>query len=1157
MSYSFIVGGSCTRKTSIAIDELIKSACKEKNRTHIVLVPEQYTMQVQKEIFKRHPKKSSFNIDVLSFNRLYLKVFKELSLEVEGVLDDVSKSIVLRKIAKENEKDLKVWKDKFGKYGFLEKFKSLISELEQYNISLLELENILSNKDKIKNDLLYSKLKDIHLIYKAFIDFSKNKHISNENILNVLAKYIHKSKFLKDSYIVYDAFTGFSKAQENVISELLLLAKKNIFIVTARTENLDKKNCDIDNVKFDEDSLFCMSYKMARNISKIANKLSIKKEESIYLEKSCFKSSSLEHLEKNFLKENKEVIDTRDDIEVVATKNKEEEVKYVVNKINYLIKKEDYRYSDIAIFTGDLESYADKFRSRFIEEKIPYHIDDNIKISNNILIDFIISIFELVSNNYSYASVLRYLKNPLNSSFFSIKDISSFDNYLYCSGINTYHKLSKKFSYLPKTYQGVDLERLESIRDIILETSKGFKTLYKKNKEKISIKKILNEYRRVFKNLNIEKKLEEIAESYFKDEAEKFREYSLIYDEVLKIFDKMEFLLQDEELEKKEFIDIFKASISELKLGIIPQNEEMIFVGDIIRSRINRRKAVFILGLNEGSIPKVSDKYSLVSDRDKKILSEEFDLNLSNDSEKDLYEQKYYCYLNFTKPNEKLYLSFSRLDDNLESLSSSSMLEEILKLYKNIKVEEYESSSLINSYKELEEYLVKNIETKDFYEFIKDKKNISYKILEKYKSFKDIFNYEYKAENIEEFCDFIFGKKLKASVSSLETYAACPYKYFLSYGFMLNERKEYSLGALDVGNLVHASLEYIFKERIKKGDKYFLSSLLKDNNKKLNEIVNQIIEKDEFAMYLGEAKNKYLISRVLDLLALNIKIFDSQLRGGKFEVKEIERVFKDEIKLLENKYLELVGKIDRIDTYNAFDDFDEMSEIDSKKDYEALKVIDYKTGSSKFSEKLALAGLRMQLVFYLGMYMKLYKEEYKKNIEAGAVFYTNLSEKFIKKEKFSEEVKKIEEERNEKLEEKDLEKIAEFIILEENKPEGIINKKPRIIKALDRGLFNDESKESKLIGLSVNKKEDENNNVSWEVKSNKKSKELFSSEEIGELIEKVNSKIKELGENILSGKIDICPISEVKYSCKYCSYSSICSFDKSIKGFKSRKVEEE
>ena len=104
------------------------------------------------------------NIDVLSFGRLAYRVFEEVGQDARVVLDDEGKNLVLRKIAGECEKDLKVFKGNLKKQGYISEVKSVLSEFAQYGVDFERLDDFM--KEVPPESYLHYKLDDIELYMK-------------------------------------------------------------------------------------------------------------------------------------------------------------------------------------------------------------------------------------------------------------------------------------------------------------------------------------------------------------------------------------------------------------------------------------------------------------------------------------------------------------------------------------------------------------------------------------------------------------------------------------------------------------------------------------------------------------------------------------------------------------------------------------------------------------------------------------------------------------------------------------------------------------------------------------------------------------------------------------------------------------------------------
>ncbi len=186
-------------------------------------------MQTQKEIVSLHPSFGVMNIDIVSFKRLAYRIFEELAVVNPQVLDDMGKSMVLRKVAADKKKNLVFYKEHLSKAGFISQLKSMLSVLYQYGITPDML------KEKIPENLspvLAQKLSDITVVYEGFKDYIEGKFITSEEILDVLCNVLPKSELIKNSVITLDGYTGFTPVQYRILELFFRYSKKVMITVT-------------------------------------------------------------------------------------------------------------------------------------------------------------------------------------------------------------------------------------------------------------------------------------------------------------------------------------------------------------------------------------------------------------------------------------------------------------------------------------------------------------------------------------------------------------------------------------------------------------------------------------------------------------------------------------------------------------------------------------------------------------------------------------------------------------------------------------------------------------------------------------------------------------------------------------------------------------
>ena len=267
MSLQLILGGSGSGKTTCLYDAVIQASIKNPQQQYYVLVPEQFTMQAQKDVVARHPAHGTMNIDVVSFQRLAYRIFEELAVENLQILDDMGKSMVLRKVAAEKSRQLVLFRGHLNQAGFVSQLKSMLSEFYQYGIGPEQLREMAA---AAKTPLLKQKLEDFALVFEGFRQFIAGHYVTTEEVLEVLCRILPQSQLIKDSVIALDGYTGFTPVQYRLAELFMAYAKQVIVTVTADPEVDLYGSMGMQN-------LFFMSRQMAVRLSKLAEKNQVKK----------------------------------------------------------------------------------------------------------------------------------------------------------------------------------------------------------------------------------------------------------------------------------------------------------------------------------------------------------------------------------------------------------------------------------------------------------------------------------------------------------------------------------------------------------------------------------------------------------------------------------------------------------------------------------------------------------------------------------------------------------------------------------------------------------------------------------------------------------------------------------------------------------------
>lgn len=938
MAYRFIVGAAGSGKTTRAIDYLFESVKSNPDLTHLYIVPEQFTLSTQRALVDRHENHSVMDINILSFNRLAFYVFKELGTESANVLEETGKTLIIRKLLSDKASSLNILSDYVSNYGYINEIKSIISEFMQYKVTPEKLAEI--NTDSVKNGLLYEKLKDIGIIYEAFLEAIRGEYTTPELMLDLLSEKVSESKLLKDAVIVFDGFTGFTPIQNEIVRKLLDISKELIFTITIEKEAL--------NNTISKDELFFMSKNYMSQIREASSLVGHQKENDIIILN-----------EKRYPR----------NVEILELSNPKEELLYTASKIKDLVMN-GLRYKEIAVLCANQEIYEPYIKSIFEEYNIPVFIDKSATLTTHPLINLLLNTQRIITNNFLPKDVISFIKTGLT-------DVEPFycdmlENYLNATGIRGFKAYSNDFKKRPFSLSDNELCDYNREKDVFIAPLKVLYEKYKNKNSKYLVHDMNVSIYEFMETMKIEDKL------YQNEESD-------IYNLVIEVLEKCESFLGKELMTFKDYMDTIITGISSSKLKGLPKSSDMIVFGDTVRTRLENINTLITIGANDGVLPSISSPAGILNENDRSRLLN-MDLSLSPLERERQFEGSFYMYLMETIPYENLILTYSAVSLGGDELRPSFVIKEIAT---RNKISFSKGEVLLNSRSNLKKELTNLLNTYQNNDIEDDEKLIS--VL-------SYFN-RYEKDVYEAIKDFVFSSKdedplsesllreidnylIQGSVSRLESYSRCSYAYYLNYILSLKEKPEYGLKPMDIGNIYHEGL-YAFFTLLKGQD------VLEINDTNKERLIDEAMEIayskiQDYADYDTPIHN-YEKGKIKETLYLNIntlidQIKKSDFRPTSFEVSLSEILSKEDLiyELSNGTKLKLNGKIDRIDTKE-------------NEDSVLIKVIDYKTGSNDFSINKLNAGLQIQLIYYLNAKVK---EQIKKNPEKrvipAAFFYYHI-----------------------------------------------------------------------------------------------------------------------------------------------------------------------
>ena len=1089
MSLRIIYGRAGTGKSEYCYREIAEKI-KADNQI-LIITPEQFSFTAEKKLMEAIDANAVFNAEVVTLSRMAYRVINEIGGRTETNLSKCGKAMLIYSILNNNKKELKLIGKNDENVDMLD---TAITEFKKHGISIEQLKQEI---DKQEDIYLKNKLTDLSLVYEGFENQLSGKYIDETDLLTILAENIENTDMFNNQYIYIDEFAGFTKQEYQIIEKLILVANQVTVTICIDELNIPKNpNTDI----------FYSNENTVNKLFEIAQNCGTKVEEIKLENKYRFKSNELKHLEEN-LYENRphKYTNSVENIKLFLAKNQYSEIEEVAKNILKLVRDNGYRYKDISIITKNIANYSSLARAIFDKYDIPIFIDENRDLNQNIIIQYILSVLEIFTKNWSYESVFNYIK----TGFSNIEEDEIFKLEKYCLkwGIKQ-NKWKKEFTY--GKYEEKDkteIERLERIRKDIVNPIMKLKSDIDNDKTAEGISKSIYKFL-VEENIaeKINKKIEELEKV---GQVDLVKEYQSSLQTILDILDEIVLVFSDDKMTIDKYAQILKVGFKNSNLTKIPGTQDQVIMGDVDRSRSHKVKAIFIIGLNDGEFPSVHKDEGFLNDLDRETLKQD-GIELAKGTIENLYEDNFNIYKAFSIAEEKLYLLYSSSDVQGKALRPSMLINKIKKIYPMLQEESdviETKAEVLNKKTTYDELIIQLSKLKEqdeidkvwyyVYDYYKKDTEWNTKLEQNLKG----LNYTNIPEKIEQTnIDKLYGNTLVTSISKLERYRSCPFSYYLQYGLKIKPEEELKIQTLNTGTFIHEIIDEFFEAVREAGIK-----LAEITDEQLAEIINKIIDEklkqSQNYIFTSTAKYRALVVRLKKIIQKALKYIIGTLVQSRFEVLGTEVEFGENGKykpirltLEDGKRIEIIGKIDRIDTAQS-------------EDGRYLRIIDYKSSAKNIDLNEVYAGLQIQLLTYLDAACK------EEDLMPAGVLYFSMLEQMIKADKRMEQ---------EEIEEK---------IRANFKMKGLILADVNVVKLHDKKL---EKGSSALVPAYIDKE----GNLSEKKTSG------VTAEQFEELQKYMYIVIKQISKEILGGNIDLKPYyKDKKTPCKYCDYKSVCGFN--------------
>jgi ATP-dependent helicase/nuclease subunit B len=1174
MSIRYMIGRAGSGKSMRCLNE-ISDQLKEQPEGSplILLVPEQATFQAEHALVSSPELQGMIRAQVLSFHRLAWRIMQEQGGTARLPIDDTGKKLLLYGILHKRKDELRLFHSASEQMGFVDRVNELFTELKRYCVSAERLaEHELRSASQIGGSgLLQDKLHDLRLVYQDYEQELSRQYLDGEDYLTLLAEQIQASDYLKHASIWIDGFHGFTPQEFAVLEQLMEHAKQvTIALCLDRAWEAGDEPDELDVFHPTARTMIQLQEIAARQGMKNPEIIHLDSANP----PRFVESPALQHLENAFehrIGGGKHTFDMdaangraiEDMLVLKEAVHRRAEVDGAVRDIVRLVQKEGVRYRDIAIMVRNMESYNDLLRSTLTDYEIPHFFDEKRAVLHHPLVEFIRSAVEIVQHNWHYDAVFRCVKTDLLLPFTMLAQMENEDpsdqvgkaahtlheqramfdrleNYVLAFGIRGYKWTDgKPWSYrinagldTPPRQEGNEedsyLQQIQISRDWVVKPLQAFEQSVKQAK---TIKQQVESLYQLLLDVGAADKLDAWSHTALQaGKPDKAREHGQLWNNVMDMLDQLVETMGEEKVAFELFAGLMDTGLESMKLSLVPPAMDQILIGSMDRTRSSGIKYAYLLGANDGIIPAQMQENGVLTEGEREILQQS-GMPMADGSERKLLDEAFIIYTSLTVPSRRLWLSYPLADEEGKMLLPSELIRQIRSLFPQLKpallyaepspeMEPQEQFNYISHPSQALSYMAVRMKHWmqggriddlwwDAYNWFAERPEWFPKL---HAVVKGLLYTNRETSLSPASSRMLYGTHLRASVSRMEKFVACPFSHFVSHGLRLQERRVYKLDAPDIGQLFHAAIsEFALRLQQEQVDWGSLSEeACMDRSGK---IVDELAPKLQGEILLSSSRFQYIARKLKQVVGKTAVMLSEHARRGEFVPLRLEIDFgpgKDipalTLQLDNGCTMEIIGRIDRLDCAEG-----EKGIL--------LRVIDYKSSQTNLSLSEVYYGLSLQMLTYLDVVLT-HAEQWL-GIEAlpAGVLYFHVHNPMLHLANALDA------------------EAVEKALRKRFKTRGLITADADVAQRMDNELKHTAG-HSELIPVAL-----------------KKDGSFYSSSSVATeaqwqtLRKYVRTQIKQIGTSITEGHVEIAPYRiGKKAACQQCSYRAVCQFDPLYEG---------
>ena len=982
MKTCFLLGPAGSGKTYLCLEEIRAALAREpdpeKGGPLILIAPKQATFQLERQLLAASGLAGFSRLQILSFDRLAQYVFTRLGEAAPPLLSGEGRLMVLRALLHHHAGELKLFSASARRYGFAQELGTLLAELQQQQFTPAKLRSLAAN-EKLRRELR-DKLLDLALILEHYQQWLRQHDLQDANcLLDAAAERLQREPSptprhpLRIAGLWLDGFAEMTPQELTLLAALSPFCEKATLAFCLETEPTQTESW------LSIWSAIGKTYQQCRQrIAAIpGNEIVVETLRRTPGESRFVPDSDLALLEETWslpISHDPERQPNR--LGLIACPTPEAEAIHAAREILQFVRAGN-RFRDCAVLVRSLEGYHKPLARILAQYEIPYFLDQRENVAHHPLAELTRNALRTVAFDWRHDDWFAALK----CGFAPVPE----------AAIDDLENQALEFGWRGKQWrEPLAEERFEATRLAVLPPFEAFYQAARQCDFAPSGQQLAEGIRELWQALEVEAVLDRWNQEQAALPAEQrptLSPHDTVWDQMNSWLDNLALAFPRESLPLKDWLPVLEAGLGNLTIGVIPPALDEVLVGAIDRARNPDLKFALILGVNEAIFPAAPAAPAILTNADRAELEAQ-NMALAYQALDQIARERYLGYIACTRAHECLLLSFSRQGANGKTLNPSPFIAHIQRLFPKLKVQEFNPDPAA----------LAPIHPGELIPQLVSAPAASWQPHPRLQALQKILTglQEPAAqENLSpEQAGRLYGQTLGTSVSRLEEFAACPFKFFMRSGLRANERKQFELDARERGNFQHDVLKE-FHDGLKRNGQRWRDITPQTARDQIGVIADRLMGQHRDGLLQSSAATAFagqtLKSALQDFVELIVTWMHSQYDfdpvaaeigfGGKEDTLPAWKVA-----LTNGRQLALQGRIDRVDIFHL-----------PASDQGLVVVTDYKSGNKKLDPLLVENGLQLQLLAYLGALRSWQQpppEFNARRLEPAGAFYVSLRGKF-------------------------------------------------------------------------------------------------------------------------------------------------------------------